>query len=206
MGIREQNRAEVMDRILEAARTQIAERGGVGLSMRAVARQVGVASSAVYRYFPTREAVITAMVVESYGHLDEALSGGRGWTDCAHRLRDWARANPHEFQLIYGTPIPGYTAPPETIPVAEKVAVHFVHAGSGQAVEEFSTPELTAQMARLTPPEAASSATAAVITELAALVGFLTLEIGGHFVGTADPADHLFTALVTRQARTLGRS
>lgn len=203
MGVREQNRAEVTDRILRAARAEIAEHGGVGLSMRAVARQVGVASSAIYRYFPTREALITAMVVESYQHLDGALVGARGWTDCARRLRDWARSTPHEFQLIYGTPIPGYAAPPETVPAAEQVARHFLQAGAGAEVKGFSSPRLRDQMTELAGQETTPSAAAAVLAELAALVGFLTLEIGGHFVGTADPADYLFEALLTRQERTL---
>lgn len=202
MGVREQNRADVTARILVAARNEIQERGGVGLSMRAVAREVGVSSSAVYRYFPTREALITAMIVESYGNLEAALAPHAMWASLAHAVRDWARANPHEFQLIYGTPIPGYVAPPETIPAAEKVASHFLAAGAAADVEGFGGSELASQMEPVV-GEGSPSGAAAVLAELAALIGFITLEIGGHFVGTADPADHLFAALIARQEATL---
>lgn len=204
MGIREQNRQEVTAQILAAARREIEERGGVGLSMRAVARDVGVSSSAVYRYFPTREALITAMIIESYGNLDDALGRARDWEGCARAMRDWARGSVHEFQLIYGTPIPGYVAPPETVPAAAKVASHFIRAGGEGDVEGFGSEQLAEQMSGLAEGDAAPSRVAAILAELAALVGFVSLEVAGHFVGTADPADELFGALVGRQKATLG--
>jgi AcrR family transcriptional regulator len=204
MGVREQNRAEVTAKILAAARAEIAARGGVGLSMRAVAREAGLASSAIYRYFPTREALITAMVIESYGNLDGALRGRRTWAELAWATRAWARGAAHEFQLIYGTPIPAYVAPPETIPAAETVASHFFDAGAGREVEVFGTAGLSRQMSGLLRPGVTPSGAAAVLAELAALVGFITLELAGHFVGTADPADELFEHLIARQLNTLG--
>ena len=73
VGVREQSRARTTAAILAAARAEIAEHGGGGLSMRAVAREVGMVSSAVYRYFPTREALLTAMILESYEGLASAL-------------------------------------------------------------------------------------------------------------------------------------
>lgn len=110
----------------------------------------------------------------------------------------------NEFQLIYGTPNPGYVAPPEKIPTAERVAGHFLAAGGSRAVDDFASPMLQAQMAALVRPDITPSGAAAVLAELAALVGFVTLELAGHFAGTADPADELFDALVTRQRGTLG--
>lgn len=204
MGIRERNREEVAGRILAAAREQIAEVGGVGLSMRAVARVAGLASSAVYRYFPTREALITAMILESYARLAEALEHTDDWTSAARAMRRWALAHPHEFQLIYGTPIPGYVAPPETVPAAERVARRFLTAAASGRVEGFDDPALTAQMDALTAGGITAPLSAAVLAELAALVGFVSLEVAGHLVGTADPADHLFDALLQRQLTTLG--
>lgn len=204
-------RAETRSRILAAARSEIAEHGGVGLSMRAIAREVGLVSSAIYRHFPTREALITAMILESYANLDAALSAAphdrrpdRRWTALANALREWARAHPHEFQLIYGTPIPGYVAPPETVPAAAAVASPFIEVGT-QPVDAFTDPDLVEQLAGLAEPLGADpSGAAAVVAELAALVGFITLELGGHFVGVAEPAEPLFRALVARQAATLG--
>lgn len=209
-GVREESRARTTAAILAAARAEIAAKGGGGLSMRAVAREVGLVSSAVYRYFPTRESLLTAMIVESYGHLAAALTTtttddpGLRWRGLAHALRGWAREHPHEFQLIYGTPIPGYVAPPETVPAAESVARPFLEAGAKGEVAPFDDPRLTTQMDPLTGNGVTGSGAAAVLAELGALVGILTLELSGHLVGTADPADALFDALVGRQVLTLG--
>ena len=211
MGIRDEARAETTARILAAARRDIAEHGGVGLSMRAVAREAGLVSSAVYRYFPTREALITAMVIESYEHLASALGSVRArqpdrrWRALAGSMREWARMHRHEFQLIYGTPIPGYAAPPETIPAAAAVARPFIDCAGTTPIETYAGRRLTSQLAdAATEFETAPSVLAAVLAELAAVMGLVSLELSGHLVGTADPADHLFEALVARQVETLG--
>ncbi|QFG68416.1 TetR/AcrR family transcriptional regulator [Ornithinimicrobium pratense] len=210
-GARERSRARTRAAILAAARTEIAIRGGGGLSMRAVAREVGLVSSAVYRYFPTREALLTAMIVESYGNLDAVLTHvcgarpDRHWEALAMALREWGRARPHEFQLIYGTPVPGYVAPPQTIEPAAAVARHFLRVGAGSPVPHFNHPTLLRQMTSTVDEldGAAPSGAAAVLAELAALVGFVSVELAGHFIGTADPADELYAALINRQTGTL---
>lgn len=208
--------------ILAEARRQVVEHGGTGLSMRAVARGVGLVSSAVYRYFPTRDALLTTMVVESYEKLAATLAGVGGvaddasadadapaarWRALACAFRAWAREHPHEFHLVYGTPIAGYQAPPETIPAATAVAAHFLAVGARRPVAGFDTAELHGQLSvvgkLVGEPDLDPSGGAAVLAELAALVGFVGLELGGHFVGTADPADHLYAALVERQVATL---
>ena len=218
-GVREQNRAVITARILGAARDAVAA-DGAGMSMRAVAREVGIVSSAIYRYFPTKEALLTSMIIESYGRLAEALEAadlspsrpgskrarGAQWTALAHGVRDWARSSPNEFQLIYGTPLPGYVAPPETVPAAVAVARPFLEVGGSRPVAAYADKALRAQMADLVDDGMATDASgaAAVLAELGALVGIVTLELGGHLVGSADPADGLFAALVTRQLSTLG--
>ena len=210
-GVREQSRARTMAAILAAAREEIATRGGGGLSMRAVAREVGMVSSAVYRYFPTREALLTAMILESYEGLAAALAEVRArrpdlrWVALGTALRDWAIDRPHEFQLIYGTPIPGYVAPPETVPAAAAVAAPFLEVAKGVEAPPFARPALVRQMSAFVEVTGGSGeAAAAVVAELGALVGLVTLELGGHLVGSADPADELFRALLRRQVDTLG--
>lgn len=212
MGTREETKQQTRARILHAARKEIAERGGVGLSMRAVARGSDLVSSAVYRYFPSREALLTAMIIESYEHLAGALGEAPGgssaerWRHLASGLRDWARQHPHEFQLIYGTPVPGYVAPPETVPAAAAVARPFLAVAGGVEVAPFAAPRVARQMEVLT--EVAEGVTreggGAVLAELAALIGAVTLELGGHLVGSAEPADPFFRALLQRQVDTLG--
>ena len=212
MGVRDESRRQVTAAIRAAARRQIAEVGGGALSMRAIAREVGLVSSAVYRYFPTREALLTAMIVESYGNLastlpaTEGLAGAEAWRTLGRGLRAWARSVPHEFQLIYGTPIPGYVAPPETVPAAAAVAEPFLRLAPRSAPDAFGDPVLADQFGALgtTFPDADGAGLAAVLAELAALIGFISLELSGHFVGTADPADALYEALLSRQVATLG--
>ena len=212
MGVRDESRRQVTAAIRAAARQQIAEVGGGALSMRAIAREVGLVSSAVYRYFPTREALLTAMIVESYGNLasalpaTEGLAGAEAWRTLGRGLRAWARSVPHEFQLIYGTPIPGYVAPPETVPAAAAVAEPFLRLAPRSAPDAFGDPVLADQFGALgtTFPDADGAGLAAVLAELAALIGFISLELSGHFVGTADPADALYEALLSRQVATLG--
>lgn len=182
---REQNRTDVVAAILASARRQVTESGTI--SMRAVAREVGMVSSAVFRYFPTREALLTRMVVESYEHLADALAaavgsraGSEAWLAAAHALRRWALAVPHEFQLIYGTPQPDYQAPPETIPVAQRVAETFQRAcGLEQPTDHL-------------------------VAELAQLVGMISLELGGHLVGVVQDREAFYLAAVQRQIDTLG--
>ena len=179
--------------------------------MRAVAREVGMVSSAVYRYFPTREALLTAMILESYEGLAAALGEVRSrradlrWIALGRTLREWALERPHEFQLIYGTPVPGYVAPPETVPAAAAVAAPFLEVAGAAEVAPFVGPRLVAQMEAVAQVRGTSgAAAAAVIAELAALIGLVTLELGGHLIGSSDPADHLCAALLERQVETLG--
>ncbi|QGF22957.1 TetR/AcrR family transcriptional regulator [Raineyella fluvialis] len=177
MGVRDEARAETMARIMAAAREQIATVGGAGLSMRAVAREVGLVSSAVYRYFPTRDALLTALIIESYERLGAHLAAlPPRWRERAAGFRDWARKHPFEFQLIYGTPIPDYRAPEETIPAAATAIAPFL----------------------------ALADVADAVPELAQLVGFIGLELAGHFVGSEPPAEELFDRTLERQMATLG--
>ena len=205
MGQREEARERTRQAVLAAARQELAAVGGVGLSMRAVAREAGLVSSAVYRYFPTREALLTTMILEGYADLAAALAqvpdGPRPvrWRGLALALRGWALTHPHDFQLVYGTPVPGYQAPPETVPAAAAVAEPFLAAGARAAVPDFAQVPPGAAMQGAGEPSGVS----AVVAELAALIGMIGLELSGHFTGVVDPAD-LYRALIGRQLTTLG--
>lgn len=126
-------REEMTQLIADAARSQLAEVGGAALSVRAVARELGMASSAVFRYFPSRDALLTRLIVDSYDALGEAAERAEAhvhegtvaerWRAIAHGVRDWALAHPHEYALIFGSPIPGYAAPSDTTGPAGRVPV-----------------------------------------------------------------------------------
>ncbi len=117
-------------------------------------------------------------------------------------MRSWAQRVPHEFQLIYGTPIPGYAAPPETIPAAAAVAAPFLRVGAvgSKAYEAVQLSDAMTEGLRGVP----ASGVAAVLGELAALVGFITLALSGHFVGTVVFVDDLYDGLLHRQVESLG--
>ncbi|MDQ1202770.1 AcrR family transcriptional regulator [Rhodococcus sp. SORGH_AS303] len=120
---RETARTETMAAILGAARTQLADIGPAALSLRAVAREIGMVSSAVYRYVASRDELLTALIVQCYDELGAALEdadpqGGKPvdrWVAVCDALRSWAAAHPHEYALLYGSPVPGYRAPQTTV-------------------------------------------------------------------------------------------
>lgn len=132
---RERGRAELTAHILEIARRRLAEDGAAALSLRAIARELGLASSAIYRYFSSRDELLTALIVEAYdalGAVAEETDGAPGrsasdrWEALAHTIRAWAREHPNEYSLIYGSPVPGYAAPSDTIDPAARVALVFL--------------------------------------------------------------------------------
>ncbi|MFN8171993.1 MAG: TetR/AcrR family transcriptional regulator [Candidatus Nanopelagicales bacterium] len=128
---RERARAEITQEILETARRHLARDGAAALSLRAVARDCGMVSSAIYRYFPSRDALLTRLIIDAYDSLGAAVeesaraSARRGlvprFVAAGVAVRDWAVANPHEYALLYGSPVPGYAAPQDTIGPASRV-------------------------------------------------------------------------------------
>jgi AcrR family transcriptional regulator len=138
---RERARAELSREIKEEARRQLAASGADSLSLRAVAKELGMVSSALYRYYPSRDDLLTVLIIDAYDALGAATEGAVAagqaaagqavpardrWIAGCHAIRDWARANPHEYALIYGSPVPGYRAPQATIEPAGRVPRAFV--------------------------------------------------------------------------------
>ena len=128
--IRARVRQELTSEIKAVARRQLATEGA-NLSLRAVARELGMVSSAVYRYFPSRDDLLTALIIDCYnemGEVGERAAAGEGttldrWMAFGHSIRDWALVNPAEYALIYGSPVPGYRAPQDTIGPAARTTV-----------------------------------------------------------------------------------
>ena len=130
---RERVRIELTREIKAVARAQLATGGGAALSLRAVARELGMASSALFRYFPNRDALLTALIIDSYAALADAAEAAEAqvheqpvlvrWMAICRAIREWALAQPHEYALIFGSPIPGYAAPRDTVGPATRVPV-----------------------------------------------------------------------------------
>lgn len=122
-GRRAQRRAAVEGEILRVAREHLATDGAAALSLRAVARDLGMVSSGIYRYVDSRDELLTRLIVDAYTSLadrvraehsrvDSTDLGGR-WDAVGNALRGWALEHPHDFALIYGSPVPDYEAPAE---------------------------------------------------------------------------------------------
>jgi AcrR family transcriptional regulator len=131
--IRARVRAEMTEEIKAVARRHLAVEGA-NLSLRAVARELGMVSSALYRYFPSRDELLTALIIDAYNSMGEAAEMAdaairergdllRRWLAVTNALRDWALARPHEYALLYGSPVPGYAAPRDTIGPATRPVV-----------------------------------------------------------------------------------
>ncbi|HEY0216098.1 MAG TPA: TetR/AcrR family transcriptional regulator [Cellulomonas sp.] len=132
VGARVRARQETVRAITDAARVQLGEVGAAALSVRAVTRALGMSASSVYRYFPNRDALLTALILDAYRGVGEAAARAESAVDRAdllgrwlavHRaVRAWALDHPHEYALIYGSPVPGYVAPEDTtVPAAQVV-------------------------------------------------------------------------------------
>ena len=211
-------RSQNIERIKTLALAQLATSTASELSLRAIARELNLVSSAIYRYFPSRDDLITALIVDAYTDLAETLEvagahdrrgARRRWVETCLALRTWAVASPHRFALLYGSPIPGYAAPRDTIAPATRVVRALCRPAADNSVPAPPAPrgalgvQLDAVAAAL--DLAVDRLRMLTLTDaFAAVVGLITLELNGHFVGGFEPADALFMALVEQKADALG--
>ena len=225
---RERTRAEITRQILHAARRHLATEGASGLSLRAIARELGASSSAVYRYVASRDELLTMLIVEAYDALGIAAEAeeaavarddlaGR-WSAVCDAVRGWALANPNEYALIYGTPVPGYVAPPATIAPAARVSSVLL------GILADAAERLTPAMAEDDVPPGGRAALAPVrsivssgvpdallqrgLMAWAALFGTVSFEVFGQFHGIVgeQPGDReaFFAESVRRWAAQVG--
>ena len=268
--IRERARAELTREIKEAARRQLAAEGAQRLSVRAVARELGMVSSALYRYFPSRDDLLTALIVDAYDALgasaEAAAGAGRSsdagqpasadtssgteaaastgtssgaglaghaeasgdgqaddvrgrWRAACHAVRAWAIAHPHEYALIYGSPVPGYQAPQETVGPASRVAIvvgrlireaweagspGMIAGRSPAAVLPATLAEQAARVAAEIAPGVPEAVIARGLIAWTQLFGMISFELFGQFVGSVDPTGEFFAFAVEQMADFVG--
>src|SRR5271168_339977 len=138
MAKRRDSRERIEAQIIELGRRHLVEHGATGLSLRAIARDLGMVSSAVYRYVSSRDELLTLLLVDAYTELAETVDQARDtvaelWSDdviaIARAARRWAIAHPARWALLYGSPVPGYHAPAErTLEVGTRVVGAFFDA------------------------------------------------------------------------------
>ncbi|WP_327299081.1 MULTISPECIES: TetR/AcrR family transcriptional regulator [unclassified Streptomyces] len=222
-GARERARTEITAAIKDEARRQLADEGAAKLSLRAVARELGMVSSALYRYFPSRDDLLTALIVDAYDAVGEtaeaALAGAApgasartSWVTVCRAVRGWALARPHEYALIYGSPVPGYTAPSATIGPASRVALALIsiardaYRGDGLALPPVA-PALRPEAERLAAditPDLPPAAAVALAVAWAQLFGLISFELFGQFNRVVTDRDAFFEQAAENLADSVG--
>ncbi|MFB7908714.1 TetR/AcrR family transcriptional regulator [Kitasatospora sp. NPDC056076] len=204
---RERLRADTVEEIKHTALGLIVERGAANLRFTDIARVMGMTPPALYRYFADRDELLTALVADSYDSLSDALAAtggtvppddldGRFVATCTG-YRTWAQRNPERFALIFGSPVPGYAAPPDgpTVVAARRAMEHMA-----ELVAD------TAERGRLGSPLVPDAAEALMLA-WATVHGFVALEAHGHFHALdQDARDRLFAVQAGVAARTAGLS
>lgn len=221
-GARARARAEVTAAIKDEARRQLAAEGAAKLSLRAVARALGMASSAVYRYFPSRDDLLTALIIDAYDSLGAAAEAAHDaeaeagpvqrWIVVCEAVRGWALAHPHEYTLIYGSPVPGYTAPADTVPAASRVGLLLIgiardaHQGLGLARPRLPA-ELRDEAVRMASdlaPDLPPEVVTALVAAWAQLFGLVGFELFGHYNRVVEDREAFFRHAVARLAHDVG--
>jgi AcrR family transcriptional regulator len=206
-------REQTMRDIVRIGREQLASEGAAALSLRAVARELGLVSSAVYRYVASRDELLTLLVVDGYDELGDAVDAALVEVDrsdhvgrmvaIGRAVRAWGLAEPATYALLFGSPVPGYEAPAEqTTGPGTRVVVRLVEvwedawqAGAITVDEEAVSPRrLSRDLTRirkqmgLTVPE---RLVARGLFAWAALFGCVTWEVFGQYGSAtfADPGD-----------------
>lgn len=218
-GARALARAEILRSIRASARRQLREVGASELSLRAVARELGLASSAIYRYVASRDDLLTELIIEIYDELGEAAEAADAavtdrdpavrWRAVSLAIRHWALEHPHDYALVYGSPVPGYAAPRTTVDPAIRVTVVIAgilrdarpapsSAGAGADLLD-AMPGVRALLSSDDPALLLRAAMAWV-----GVFGAVSFELFGHFAGGITEPAVYFEAAVAQYARDLG--
>lgn len=213
-------RIQTLRAISDEARRQLAEVGAAGLSLRAIARELGMVSSGIYRYVASRDELLTRLIVDAYGDLADAVESavadsGSGdaaesWAVRCRSVRRWALERPHEWALLYGSPVPGYAAPEQTIDPAGRFysALAGALVGGDPPVSDTADRILRPDAERIAEAVGLSSAELSLpmLGALGHLVGTVSLEVFGHLTGVIDQAarDAHFEVQVALSQRMLG--
>ena len=207
------------------ARRQIAEEGPANLNLRAIARELGMASSAIYRYFASRDDLLTALIVDAYNELgeageraDAAVPGGQveaRFLAVAHAAYRWAREQPSQYLLLFGTPVPGYSAPQDTIAPAVRftsimlrILDEAARQGAVPAIAVVVPDSVVGDLQRLRDLGAAHAGDGLLIAGMQAwtgLFGAIGFILNGQFSNVIADVDAIFTEFARLLARQVFR-
>ncbi|MCU1695680.1 MAG: TetR/AcrR family transcriptional regulator [Mycobacterium sp.] len=210
MGKRQESRERIERDIIAIGRRHLVTEGAAGLSVRAIARELGMVSSAVYRYVASRDDLLTLLLIDAYTELADAVdrahrSASGSWAEqalaSARAARQWAIDQPACWALLYGSPVPGYHAPAERTvgPGTRVVGALFAAVASGIDAGDIVMPNMQAPQPMSTDFDAVRAEFAftgddATVLKCfllwAALVGAISLEVFGQYGADTltDPA------------------
>jgi AcrR family transcriptional regulator len=215
--MRERYRAQVRDEVKQAALLQLAESGPAGLSISAIGKQLGVSGPALYRYFASRDELLTELVIDAYHDLAHALTDAARHApglhprarleDIARAYRSWALAQPHRYRLLFGPPLPGYNAHAQRLVEAAQASINVLLGVLRELGDRTGNPPaepLASQLlalARTYGPDVDAAIALRAINIWSRLHGLVSLEIAGNFASMDIDPGHLFEAeLVTLTA------
>ncbi|MEV7425586.1 MULTISPECIES: TetR/AcrR family transcriptional regulator [unclassified Streptomyces] len=211
---RERYRAQVRAEVKERAWEQIATAGASALSLNAIAKLMGMSGPALYRYFASRDELITELIRDAYRSLADTIRAASepdpGLAALARALRGWALADPQRYFLMYGTPVPGYHAPDDTTVIASEIMAGLLAAceasaqdaapatpvsdSPGTALETHLEEQLEGHRPWAADRQAAPEVLHRALTVWTRLHGALSLELSGHFNGMGFDPELLFEA------------
>jgi AcrR family transcriptional regulator len=216
-------RASVISDIKAAARRQVAEHGAASLSVRLVARDLGMSSSAVYRYFASRDELLTSLIIDAYDDLGSTVEAAEARVPrdkldvrllaAAISIRAWAVANRHEYALVFGSPVPGYAAPEATIGPAIRVPAVFSGIlrdawEQGRLVSPVGPAVASLDPAVHAPPSPLAGLPDAVIVRgilaWTQIFGLISFELFGHLVRSVEDGAEFFESACKSIARSIG--
>lgn len=206
--MRERYRAQVRQEVKQAALGQLAESGPGGLSIAAIGKQLGVSGPALYRYFASRDDLLTELVIDAYNDLADALTAATSevsshdprprFEALARAYRSWALAQPHRYRLLFGPPLPGYDAHAQRLVDAAAKAMNLLLDIIDAAADRAAVPPpqpLASQLAVWAQPyrpgiDPATALDAVLVWSR--LHGIVSLEIAGNFASMGLDPDQLF--------------
>jgi len=219
---RERARLEVLAAIRSTARAQLARDGAAGLSLRAVARELGMVSSNIYRYVPSRDELLTALIIEVFDDLGDHVEQAHArvphddllgrWMAIGQSMRHWALDRPQEWALLYGSPVPGYAAPSDTVQSGTRVSALLAQLLGDVSAHLGEPPAVTAPRAAVQaveglrwflPDNVHDQLIVSGIFARAALIGIISLEVFGASRTLVSPDPALAQAFFDFQLRRL---
>lgn len=226
-GTREAKRDAFERRLIEVATRRLAESGVAGLAMRSLARDLEVTPGALYRYVKSRDELLTLLVIDAYRSLGAAVEAADNAADAPEQrwravwlaVRSWALKHRHAYALIYGSPVAGYAAPPETIEPASattralaRIALSLIHddspvASTGGPLAEDLARIRAWLLAEGNPTELVTrvpdDALLAVVEAWTQLFGTVSFELFGHYTGSIASGEAYLDAVASRTFATL---